>query len=926
MQDVANIQDGVKKEGYLLKRGRVKFSKYRRCWFELDEVSEEVLIYTDNPQLGPGKSKLVGNVSMDGAEITSRNSKDKFKLLIKTKKGNKVSLMAKDEQEQKDWSDALIRTKNFAKNAKQLVEDLKNNTGDDLKHGLSDFENEFTKINETATDLTEDEETEAEEDNADFYKELLESVVEDMEGNKVTLKEVVAGQVTLLLFLRHFGCMLCRQACGELAAFKERLEELGVRIVAIGNGTPAMAKNFKSEFNFPGKLYVDQLRKIYKLLNLRRDFKSALGLRSLAAAANAIKKGYRQGQTQGDLLQLGGLFIYSEKNGFIYQHASKYAGDYANYEDIVLAMEKYALNNAEDMWSMHSELALWRKLHANNYGKPVRDSNIALESLDKGFVYELSNNTQGLSSESMKLIEKHLLFRSFMAAREYQLFGYSGDEEEKNAFLIAITKLPTNEHKALVFNTRDTVPIVVPYYIDNEKELLKYITTKVLGKEFSGIKKLDVDMNDALLDYESKSFFKKYKFGLLYVQAGQIEENDYYSNDVISADLQEFMDLLGQTVDIKSWNKYIAGLPTEGDCKGVYAEIEDTEIMFHAAPLIPARVEDPQRIDRKRHLGNDVVMLIFKEGDQKFDPSIFNSQFNHIFVVVQKLKHAGPGVRYRVECIHKQSVPPHPPSLPAPAVFGNTPEFRRWLLLKLINSERAALRETPAFRNKMCVPRLSMIKELIEKALAMRKTSSPPLSPTGDGAISRSSSRKSVLPSPRASRQMQITESGNIVVPNGYVPLETIEPSPATDFSFDKLELKLSTLSVKVDDESSSSDSLSRSYVSDPRLAVSGSKSARSDQPIRSNTEFTFKQVKPSYTSGKSARSMTVDEGKPSAKSPRASTEVSKDLLRQRELQSLAREPLGFDLTNVTDIAVLDDAIRKITARKEKIMKLNEGK
>lgn len=31
--------------------------------------------------------------------------------------------------------------------------------------------------------------------------------------------------------------------------------------------------------------------------------------------------------------QLGGLFIYSEKNGFIYQHASKYAGDYANYEE-----------------------------------------------------------------------------------------------------------------------------------------------------------------------------------------------------------------------------------------------------------------------------------------------------------------------------------------------------------------------------------------------------------------------------------------------------------------------------------------------------------------------------------------------------------------------------------------------------------------
>ncbi len=174
-------------------------------------------------------------------------------------------------------------------------------------------------------------------------------------------------------------------------------------------------------------------------------------------------------------------------------------------------MEKYALNNAEEMWSMHSELGLWRKLHGNNYGKPARDSSIAAESLDKGYVYELSSNAQGLSSESMKLIEKPLLFRSFMAARgmwhvstiivtgtyvlalEYQLYGYAGEEEEKTAFLIAITKLPTSEHKALVFHTRDTVPIVVPYYIDNEKELLKYITTKVLGKEFNGIKKVLVD-------------------------------------------------------------------------------------------------------------------------------------------------------------------------------------------------------------------------------------------------------------------------------------------------------------------------------------------------------------------------------------------------------------------------------------------------
>ncbi len=75
--------------------------------------------------------------------------------------------------------------------------------------------------------------------------------------------------------------------------------------------------------------------------------------------------------------------------------------------------------------------------------------------------------------------------------------------------------------------------------------------------------------------------------------------------------MQEFIDFLGQTVEISSWNKYAAGLPPGGGtttyyseehanavtgCKGVYTELEDVEIMFHTAPLIPAREADPQKV------------------------------------------------------------------------------------------------------------------------------------------------------------------------------------------------------------------------------------------------------------------------------------------------------------------------------------------
>jgi hypothetical protein len=45
--------------------------------------------------------------------------------------------------------------------------------------------------------------------------------------------------------------------------------------------------------------------------------------------------------------------------------------------------------------------------------------------------------------------------------------------------------------------------------------------------------------------------------------------------------------------------------------------------------------DDLQRVERKRHLGNDVVVIIFKEGPGAFDPLCIKSHFNHVFIVVQ---------------------------------------------------------------------------------------------------------------------------------------------------------------------------------------------------------------------------------------------------------------------------------------------------
>ena len=38
----------------------------------------------------------------------------------------------------------------------------------------------------------------------------------------------------------------------------------------------------------------------------------------------------------------------------------------------------------------------------------------------------------------------------------------------------------------------------------------------------------------------------------------------------------------------------------------VYTKFNEFEIMYHVAPLLPYQDFDEQRVERKRHLGNDV--------------------------------------------------------------------------------------------------------------------------------------------------------------------------------------------------------------------------------------------------------------------------------------------------------------------------------
>jgi hypothetical protein len=122
-KETSEKQSYLRKEGFLLKRGR--FGKYRKYWFEVDEINEEVLYYTDNPALGPLKSKLVGNIRVHKAEIMTKMTKNKYEIMLKTPKGHIYKFAADSANSQEEWANAFIKARNFAKSTNEMLETWK---------------------------------------------------------------------------------------------------------------------------------------------------------------------------------------------------------------------------------------------------------------------------------------------------------------------------------------------------------------------------------------------------------------------------------------------------------------------------------------------------------------------------------------------------------------------------------------------------------------------------------------------------------------------------------------------------------------------------------------------------------------------------------------------------------------------------------
>ena len=164
-----------------------------------------------------------------------------------------------------------------------------------------------------------------------------------------------------------------------------------------------------------------------------------------------------------------------------------------------------------------------------------------------------------------------------------------------------------------------------------------------------------------LLDYDEHNRSATYKFGVILQRGRQVTEEEMFNNcideerwtapndlkenvvinnGVVRAndagvgngvhlinghgdfergkhELMRFMDVIADRVTLRGFEGFRGGLDVKSNHTGkesYYTRLRDgREIMFHVSTLLPYLTNDKQQLQRKRHIGNDMVCIVFQE-------------------------------------------------------------------------------------------------------------------------------------------------------------------------------------------------------------------------------------------------------------------------------------------------------------------------
>ncbi|XP_041859698.1 rap1 GTPase-activating protein 1 isoform X12 [Melanotaenia boesemani] len=280
-------------------------------------------------------------------------------------------------------------------------------------------------------------------------------------------------------------------------------------------------------------------------------------------------------------------------------------------------------------------------------------------------------------------LQEHFNYYSVDSALGHLVFSLKYDVigDQEHLRLMLRTKLKTYH---------DVIPISCLTEFPNVVQMAKLVCEEVNVDRFFPV--LYPKASRLIVTFDEHVISNNFKFGVIYQRFGQTSEEELFGNNKESPAFVEFLEFLGEKLELHNFKGFRGGLDvTHGQTgtESVYCNYRNKEVMFHVSTKLPYTEGDTQQLQRKRHIGNDIVAIVFQEENTPFVPDMIASNFLHAYIVVQVVNPCSNNVLYKVSVTARDDVPFFGPALPNPAVFTKGPEFHEFLFTKLINAEYA---------------------------------------------------------------------------------------------------------------------------------------------------------------------------------------------------------------------------------------------
>lgn len=148
-------------------------------------------------------------------------------------------------------------------------------------------------------------------------------------GETRELSEFYKDKPLVLVFLRHFGCIFCREQIAGLRPYAD------LNIIFVSMGKVNEAADFKVKMEIPQPLISDPNKRLYEAFGLRRgSFRQVVNPVTTRKGLTAFKAGHRPGMLKQDPWMMAGVFRVDPDGEVTFSHYANDISDNMSGEEI----------------------------------------------------------------------------------------------------------------------------------------------------------------------------------------------------------------------------------------------------------------------------------------------------------------------------------------------------------------------------------------------------------------------------------------------------------------------------------------------------------------------------------------------------------------------------------------------------------------